>query len=278
MRERLATPDEEEWRQAAEELAVIGAMGDIDPELRERVRQRGRELGSLNRAIDELAKGKVKPPGCQNLFWSTLRARTSIGLRSAWKPERPPAQGDAGGGDVEPAAARWLGEAAPVGEHRPKLRFRRPAAGERGEAPRGRVAEAPPRWRMRGGSTRSLAALRPRTRRRRRASRKRGPAGLAGVPAPPARPDPAPEARDRRPPQRTLRVATSAARLRPTTPLAACPAGRARRCTSPSACQWCRGSVRKWSKMEPNASRSMKRSTELAISAHQGRWCSGHTA
>ena len=56
MRERLATPDEEEWRQAAEELAVIGAMGDIDAELRERVRQRGRELGSLNRAIDELAK------------------------------------------------------------------------------------------------------------------------------------------------------------------------------------------------------------------------------
>ena len=59
MRERLATPDEEEWRQAAEELAVIGAMGDIDPELRERVRQRGRELGSLNRAIDELTSAQV---------------------------------------------------------------------------------------------------------------------------------------------------------------------------------------------------------------------------
>jgi hypothetical protein len=58
MRERLATPDEEGWRQAAEELAVIGAMGDIDPELRKRLRQRGRELGSLNLAIDELAKGK----------------------------------------------------------------------------------------------------------------------------------------------------------------------------------------------------------------------------
>jgi hypothetical protein len=58
MHERLATPDEEEWRQAAEELAVIGAMGDIDRELRERVRQRGQELGSLNRAIDELANGE----------------------------------------------------------------------------------------------------------------------------------------------------------------------------------------------------------------------------
>jgi hypothetical protein len=31
-------------------------MGDIDPELRERLRQRGRELGSLNQAIDELAQ------------------------------------------------------------------------------------------------------------------------------------------------------------------------------------------------------------------------------
>jgi hypothetical protein len=57
MRDRLATPDEAEWRQVAEELAVIGAMGDIDAELRQRVRQRGRELGSLNRAIDELARG-----------------------------------------------------------------------------------------------------------------------------------------------------------------------------------------------------------------------------
>ena len=58
MRERLTTADEEDWRQAAEELAVIGAMGDIDVGLRERVRQRGRELGSLNRAIDELANGE----------------------------------------------------------------------------------------------------------------------------------------------------------------------------------------------------------------------------
>ena len=63
MRERLATPDEEAWRHAAEELAVIGAMGDIDAELRERVRQRGRELGSLNRAIDELAQGMRSSDG-----------------------------------------------------------------------------------------------------------------------------------------------------------------------------------------------------------------------
>jgi hypothetical protein len=60
MREQLAIADEEAWRQAAEELAVIGAMGDIDAELREQVRQRGRELGSLNRAIDALAKSKAR--------------------------------------------------------------------------------------------------------------------------------------------------------------------------------------------------------------------------
>jgi hypothetical protein len=58
MREQLATADEEAWRQAAEELAVIGGMGDVDAELREQVRQRGRELGSLNRAIDELTQGR----------------------------------------------------------------------------------------------------------------------------------------------------------------------------------------------------------------------------
>jgi hypothetical protein len=56
MRERLTTPDEEDWRLAAEELAVIGAMGEVDADVRERVRQRGSELGSLNRAIDELAQ------------------------------------------------------------------------------------------------------------------------------------------------------------------------------------------------------------------------------
>jgi hypothetical protein len=58
MRERLAMPDEEEWRQAAEELAVIGAMGEIDAEIRAQIRQRGRELSSLNRAIDEVARLK----------------------------------------------------------------------------------------------------------------------------------------------------------------------------------------------------------------------------
>jgi hypothetical protein len=56
MQERLAVPDEKAWRQAAEELAVIGAMGEIEPEVRRRLRQRGREFGSLNRAIDELAE------------------------------------------------------------------------------------------------------------------------------------------------------------------------------------------------------------------------------
>jgi hypothetical protein len=65
MRERLATADEEEWQQAAEELAVIGAMGDIDAQLRARVRHRGRELGSLNRAIDELAKGRLSEEGAE---------------------------------------------------------------------------------------------------------------------------------------------------------------------------------------------------------------------
>ena len=39
---------------AAEELGVVGALGEADAELRERVRRRGLELGCFNRALDEL--------------------------------------------------------------------------------------------------------------------------------------------------------------------------------------------------------------------------------
>ena len=54
MRQRLATPLGEDWWDAAYELGVCGAMGDTDPDRKERVRQRGRELGSINLAFEEI--------------------------------------------------------------------------------------------------------------------------------------------------------------------------------------------------------------------------------
>jgi hypothetical protein len=62
MREALTTPDAQTWWEAALELGVIGALGTADPELKERLWQRGRELGCFNRALDELA---AKPAGAQ---------------------------------------------------------------------------------------------------------------------------------------------------------------------------------------------------------------------
>ena len=54
MRQRLATPLGDDWWAAAYELGICGAMGDTDPERKERVRQRGRELGSINLAFEEI--------------------------------------------------------------------------------------------------------------------------------------------------------------------------------------------------------------------------------
>jgi hypothetical protein len=54
MRQRLATPLGEAWWEAAFELGVCGALGDWQPELKERLRRRGQELGSINLACEEL--------------------------------------------------------------------------------------------------------------------------------------------------------------------------------------------------------------------------------
>jgi hypothetical protein len=54
MRQRLATPLGEAWWEAAFELGVCGALGDWQPELKEQLRRRGRELGSINLACEEL--------------------------------------------------------------------------------------------------------------------------------------------------------------------------------------------------------------------------------
>ena len=54
MREALAVPDAEGWWEAALGLGVLGALGEADAELWEQLRRRGRELGSINLALEEL--------------------------------------------------------------------------------------------------------------------------------------------------------------------------------------------------------------------------------
>ena len=55
MREPLAVPDEEAWWQAAVELGdTRRTQGDVDPDLKERVRRRGRELGSTDGALGDI--------------------------------------------------------------------------------------------------------------------------------------------------------------------------------------------------------------------------------
>ena len=54
MRQSLATPLVDEWWAAADELGICGALGALDPDRRERLRQRGRELRSINLAFDEV--------------------------------------------------------------------------------------------------------------------------------------------------------------------------------------------------------------------------------
>jgi hypothetical protein len=53
MRDRIARPGEDGWRGAAGELALIGALDDR--QMRERVRERARECGSLVCAYHELS-------------------------------------------------------------------------------------------------------------------------------------------------------------------------------------------------------------------------------
>ena len=45
MRQSLAKPLVDEWWAAADELGICGALGDVDPDCKERLRRRGRELG-----------------------------------------------------------------------------------------------------------------------------------------------------------------------------------------------------------------------------------------
>jgi hypothetical protein len=54
MRHSLATPLVDDWWEAANELGICGALGDIDPDCKERLRRRGRELGSINLAVQNL--------------------------------------------------------------------------------------------------------------------------------------------------------------------------------------------------------------------------------
>ena len=54
MRQSLATPLVDEWWEAADELGICGALGDVDPDRKERLRRRGRELGSINLAVQNL--------------------------------------------------------------------------------------------------------------------------------------------------------------------------------------------------------------------------------
>ena len=50
MRRSLGTPLIDEWWAAADELGICGALGDVSPDYKERLRRRGRELGSINLA------------------------------------------------------------------------------------------------------------------------------------------------------------------------------------------------------------------------------------
>ena len=54
MRQSLATPLVGDWWEAADQLGICGALGALDPDNRERLRQRGRELGSINLAFGEV--------------------------------------------------------------------------------------------------------------------------------------------------------------------------------------------------------------------------------
>ena len=51
MRRSLGTPLIDEWWAAADELGICGALGDVSPDYKEHLRRRGRELGSINLAI-----------------------------------------------------------------------------------------------------------------------------------------------------------------------------------------------------------------------------------
>ena len=51
MRRSLGTPLIDEWWAAADELGICGALGDVSPDCKEHLRRRGRELGSINLAI-----------------------------------------------------------------------------------------------------------------------------------------------------------------------------------------------------------------------------------
>ena len=54
MRQSLGTPLVDDWWQAADELGICGALGALDRDREERLRQRGRELRSINLAFDEV--------------------------------------------------------------------------------------------------------------------------------------------------------------------------------------------------------------------------------
>ena len=54
MRQSLVTPQVDDWWEAADELGVCGALGDMDLDRKERLRQRGRKLGWSRVAIQDL--------------------------------------------------------------------------------------------------------------------------------------------------------------------------------------------------------------------------------
>ncbi len=54
MRQRLVSPLADDWWDGALELGVFGALADLDPDRKQRLRQRGRVLGSIDLALGEM--------------------------------------------------------------------------------------------------------------------------------------------------------------------------------------------------------------------------------
>jgi hypothetical protein len=68
MREALAVPDAQTWWESALELGIVGATGRTNPGLKQPLRRRARELGSIELAMDELVAEEAS--GSEGRQWS----------------------------------------------------------------------------------------------------------------------------------------------------------------------------------------------------------------
>jgi hypothetical protein len=68
MHEALAIPDAHDWWEAALELGVVGAIGKTNPDLKQPLQRRARELGSIELAMDELLAEEAN--GSEGRQWS----------------------------------------------------------------------------------------------------------------------------------------------------------------------------------------------------------------